>query len=170
MLRCTARSVTILIGSLALLALLIIGCSLLSFTAGMPVHNYNLSQYDKNFRRIQHPSNTSLVEAKQLVSRSEVNGACVYFVGQLRRYSGSRQEVQAFYANQVNNTLPTHDLKFLFLEDGNFPVSDAACGYLLPYGVRQLSDWQISSSDLEGNLYLVYSCGSGESYFDYRCK
>jgi hypothetical protein len=135
----------------------------LSFTAGIPIHNYNLSQYDKNFRRIQHPSNTSLVEAKQLVSRSEVNGACVYFAGQLRQYSGSRQAVESFYASQVNNTSFPYRIKSLFFEDGDFPASDAACGYLLPYGVRQLSDWQVSPSDVQGNLYLIYSCGIGES-------
>ena len=143
---------------------------MLSFTAGMPIHNYNLGQYDKNFRRIQHPSNTSLVEAKQLVSKSEANGACVYFVGQLRRYSGPKQAVQLFYASQINNISFPYKTKSLFFEDGDFPASDAACGYLLPYGVRRLSDWQVSPSDLQGNLYLVYSCGIGESYFDYRCK
>jgi len=170
MLRRTTRLVTALIGSLLLLTLLAIGCCVLSFTAGMPIHNYNLGQYDKNFRRIRHPSNTSLVEAKQLVSRSEVNGACVYFVGQLRRYSGPRQTVQSSNSSQANSIPFPHKLELLFFEDGEFPASDAACGYQLPYGVRQLSDWQISPSDLQGNLYLIYSCGIGESYFDYRCK
>ncbi len=153
-----------------LLVIFAIGCCVLLYAAGVPIHNYTLSQYSKDFHQVQHPPNTSLVKAKELVSRYEANGACVYFVGQLRRYSESRQEVQSFYAGQANNASLSHKLKVLFSENGEFSVGIPAYERLLPFGVRQVSDWQVSPPDLQGNLYLVYFSGVGDSYFDYRCK
>jgi hypothetical protein len=158
---------------LFLVVLPIVGCALLacaSFTVGIPFHDCRLNQYGSAFRQIQHPSGTSLVKSKELVSRSETNGACAYFAGQLRRYTGSRQDIEAFYADQVNNKPFSQDFKLLFIENGELPVGTAAYKWLLPYGVNQISDWQVSSSDLQGNLYLVYFSGVGDAYFDYRCK
>ena len=150
---------------LGLVVLLVIGCAACvaaSLTAGMPFHNYQLTQYDRAFRSIQHPPDSTLVKSRKAIALGPVNGSCGYFIGELRKYSGSKQEVQTFYSGQT--TLGKVTLVFVEKADD---LLTALKGY---YTVDDLSDWQIAPSDFQKNLYLIYFYDYGDSFFDIRCE
>ncbi len=121
-------------------------------------NNHVLSAYEQEFRKISHPPNTSEVALKRGVYGPPANGShCFYFVGEVRRFSTNRSSIKAFYAKQ--------QVELLFFGDQK-PEKD----YL--YGLNQLANWNISQTDSNKNLYLVYTLNMSidENSIDLRCS
>lgn len=161
MLRLTTRLVLFLV--------FIVLCILISFGSAL-VHNFKLNQYAKSFDQIDHPPNTSLVEAKRLVSGYEGKGNCVYFVGQLRKYWSPREEIEAYYSMQMDEEMSSDELELLFIDEEGFIDTTIAYQYPLPWDVREASDWSIPSLDTQERLYLVFISSTGAEFLDFRCK
>ncbi len=138
-------------------------CFLALYTVGIPFHNYRLDQNEKVFRQVQHPSGTSLVKSFKEVSTANAND-CGYLVGELRRYSGSRQAIQAFYANPTKGE---QKVALLFVENGRFPADNI---WSLPWAVSRISDWLASLPVPKDDLYLIYIFEIGDGFFDFRCS
>jgi len=148
-----------------LLILPVVGCALYflaSFTAGMPFHNYRLYQADKVFRQVQHPSYTSLAKSFKEVSIANAND-CGYLVGELRRYSGSRQIIQVFYADQTKGD---QRIRLSFVENGKLPMDNL---WSLS-GAARISDWLVSLPEPKDDLYFIYFFEIGDGFFDIRCN
>lgn len=152
--------------ALATLALIpvVVFCLLagvLSFAVGKVyiANNRILGEYEQKFHTTPHPTNTSAVAFKRRVTRPTGNGShCFYFVGEVRRFSGNRSSIEAFYADK--------QVQLQFFED-NQPDQ----GY--PYGLNQLSNWGISKTSSDENFYLVYTLDTRiDDYnsIDLRCS
>jgi hypothetical protein len=131
----------------------------------MLAHNIQLSRYDRALRQLEHPLNTSRVTSKKDVLGFSMSNGCDYFVGELRRYSGSSQEIEAFYASQPAHGSPLESIEFLFIEDGMLPEDT-----YLPYTVDTLAEWGVPSPGPGEKLYIVYYWTFGDAHFDYRCR
>ena len=119
-------------------------------------NNRVLSEYENDFRATEHPPNTSSVMVHSRVTRSPGNGQhCFYFVGELRRYQGTRASIQAFYNDKA---------QVAFVQNGKI-------GGVIPSELKQFANWSQSAVD-EKSLYLVYTLvGDFEdtTVFDLRC-
>lgn len=119
-----------------------IGILIFAFGKAYVTNNQILSNYEQEFNKISHPSNTSEVASEYRVTRPPANGShCFYFVGEVRRFSGDKARIKTFYSDKAV------ELKFL----GNSEPKEI---YL--YGLDQFSNWHISQDNLNGNFYLVY--------------
>ncbi len=148
-----------------LLILSVMGCALCFlalYTVGIPFHNYRLDQYDNSFRPIQHPAGAVLVGSMKEIIGANAND-CGYFIGELRRHPGSRQDVQAFYANQIKGNM---GFNLIFAESGAFSTRDARPW---PYPDSEVLDWLALTPAPKDNLYLIYFFVVGDGFFDYRC-
>ena len=126
---------------------------------------YRLNQYANRFQQLQHPPGTSLVASHRGSPHYGAND-CGYFVGELREYSGERQQVIDFYADQEREGLFSEHLYLLFEEDLS-EWDDFSKLYGSKYEISH--SWDLSPSDLEGDRYIVYFAYQGNAYFDYRC-
>lgn len=117
-------------------------CFLIVISASSYVANNRvLNEYENSFRATKHPPNTSAVTLQSRVTRPTGNGQhCFYFVGELRRYQGTRASIQAFYKDQI---------EVAFVQNGKI-------GGVIPSELKQLSNWSTSAAD-EKKLYLVYT-------------
>ena len=128
-------------------------------------NDWKLHNYETQFLQISHPSSTSLIALETGVFGVNAND-CGYFVGEIRQYLGTRDEIEQFYAAQA--ATDEHFFRhtnLIFIEEGNFSTSG-----LLPYDLESVSDWKIATSDLEGDLYLYYFLYDEYTPFDWRCK
>lgn len=137
--------------------------------------------YANSFEQLQHPPGTSLVASRRGFPHFAAN-YCAYFVGELREYSGERQEVTDFYTAQEREGLFSEHLYLLFVENGEFTegvpawrssggVDDTDWANSSAVGAAEVEIsyyWDLSPHDLEGDRYIVYFAYIG-SYFDYRC-
>lgn len=76
---------------------------ILSFAVGEAhiTNNQILDEHEQEFYTIPHPTNTSAVAFKRKVTRPTGKGSnCFYFVGEVRRFSGNRSSIEAFYADK----------------------------------------------------------------------
>lgn len=137
-------------------------CATLSI-GSMVLHNYRLAQTKESFQQIQHPPSSVPVTTKAGFYHGELKDSCEYFVGEIRQYAGSRQEVEAFYREQSTGNRLFDDVELIFLIPGQ-PLSD-----LLPYQIKDISVWDLSTSDLEGALYLIFLMDIGNAGLDIRC-
>ncbi|MBD2037596.1 hypothetical protein H6F86_11925 [Phormidium sp. FACHB-592] len=119
-------------------------------------NNRVLSEYENDLRATEHSPNTSSVMLQSRVTRPPGNGQhCFYFVGELRRYQGTRASIQAFYNDKA---------QVAFVQNGKI-------GGVIPSGLKQLANWSTSAVDEKG-LYLVYTMvGDFEhtTVLDLRC-
>lgn len=126
-------------------------------------HNYRLAQYKESFQRMQHPFNTLPLAVKKGVYAGGFGGTSDYFVGEIRQYTGAKQEVEAFYQEQSSGNPLLGNVELIFVVAGK-PLDD-----LLPYEVRDISAWEIPSPDLKDDLYLVFFMETGDAGLDIRC-
>ncbi|HEY9885459.1 MAG TPA: hypothetical protein V6C98_17780 [Thermosynechococcaceae cyanobacterium] len=104
-------------------------------------NNRVLSEYENDLRATEHPTNTSSVMVQSRVTRSPGNGQhCFYFVGELRRYQGTRASIQTFYNDKA---------QVAFVQNGKI-------GGVIPSELKQFANWSQSAVD-EKSLYLVYT-------------
>jgi hypothetical protein len=143
-------------------------CAVLAFPVYRDVlaHEYDLFRYSQEFRNLDHPAGTSSVAYKAFVGHITGNGnPCNYFVGNLRRYTGERQAIEAFYANQDYAGLGGG---LAFIENGEFKLTDLEW---LPPGLKTLSAWLDPPGDARASLYLVFSFHLDlDSGLDFRCS
>jgi hypothetical protein len=122
-------------------------------------NNQILSEYEQEFHKTPHPTDTSVVALKRRVTQPPGNGGhCFYFVGEVRRFSGNRSSIKAFYAD-----------KQVQLEFFDHEKLDRR--YL--YGLDQLSNWNISETNSDENFYLVYTLETRNDDYtsiDLRCS
>jgi hypothetical protein len=139
----------------------------------------SLGEFARRFHRLEHPPGTVLVKSHQ--SRPYTYGDDrAYFVGELREYSGERQDIIEFYVNQERKKPFAENTYVLFLEGREFtesiPVWEGASSWHSDAVVAAESvisspypspdDWNLSPSALEGRLYVVYFVYIG-GYLDY---
>lgn len=122
-------------------------------------NNQRLSAYEQDFRRITHPTNTSAVAFERSVLPPPGNGShCFFLVGEVRRFSGDRSNIETFYADQ--------QVQLQFFVDNKLEKS--------PYRwLDQLSDWEISQPSSNEHYYLVFMLNSRiDDYYsvDLRCS
>jgi len=129
-------------------------------------HDRKLRRYQAALNEAQHPDDTSLIRAEKRVGLYAGNGNhCDYFVGELRRYAGSRQEIEAFYAGVSIEEYGLVEL--LFVEDGRFPEQ---ARQTLPPKLDELAEWSASAAELQADVYLVYVLVPGfDAGYDIRC-
>lgn len=138
-------------------------CGLVAFAVGNVyiTNNKILSEYEQSFDEAFHPIDTLVIVSKSLILPPPGNGShCYYFVGEIRRYSGTQSEIRSFYANK----------KFIldFFEEESLQK--------FPYRYRrlsQLSDWGVSKTNFDENYYLVYMLNSKFNDYvklDFRCQ
>ncbi len=129
-------------------------------------HDRKLRRYQAALNEAQHPGDTSLIRAEKRVGLFAGNGNhCDYFVGELRRYSGSRQEIKEFYAGvSIEGHGP---VELLFVENGQFPE---LARQTLPHKLDELAEWSVSAAELRAGVYLVYVLAPGfDAGYDIRC-
>jgi len=113
------------------------------YIAQHTAHDRQLSEYKDEFQKIRYPPDTSSVAFESGVHPPTGNGHnCFYFVGELRRYWGTRSSIEAFYAVQEG-------VEWEFVENGKLSER-------VPYGLDSLSNWSIASANSKDNLYVVY--------------
>jgi hypothetical protein len=90
---------------------ILLGLFLIYILYGMLVTANALKSYEETFQHLEHPQDTTLIDAfkfkyyPDLYQDESIQNQCVYLVGQVRSYSNTWAELQAFYQGQ---TL-THD-------------------------------------------------------------
>ncbi len=149
--------VALALAPVALICLLI-GTLVSSFHKAHIMNNQILSEHEQEFRKIPHPTDTPVIAFKSKVIRPTGNGSnCFYFIGEVRRFSGNRSNLAAFYADK--------QVQLHFFENKQRDRS-----YL--YGLDQLSNWDISETHSSKNFYLVYTLDSrydDDNSIDLRC-
>jgi len=136
-------------------ALVLLICGILPFPIYREFifHDLTLYRQVRSFEQLQHPPGTSQVVRRTFIGLYLGNGNhCDYFVGGLRRYSGDRQVIEAFYADQL---VEGSGIGIAFVENGDFP--EQAQLWSLPPGLQHLSAWLDPSTVSADHLYLIYS-------------
>lgn len=121
-------------------------------------NNQILGEYERTFRKIDHPPDTAPVTFKRLVTRPPGNGShCFYFVGEVRSFSGDRVNIEAFYADE--------QIQLQFFDQAQLES--------LPYDwLGQRADWGIATNSNK-DYYLIYTLNSRiDDYLsvDLRCQ
>ena len=143
---------------------------------GTTIHQAcRLRQFHRAFDQFSHPTNTVMVDSFQGTPHYASN-YCAYFVGELRTYSGEKQEIIDFYSNQdVPPLIDRGNIYVVFVEDQNFSASipvyeNDPWFYEKDIQKNAFWSWEISSSNLgETPHYIVFFTYIGDYYFDYRC-
>jgi len=153
---------------LTILASCLILCAafLFPFVKDSLLHDYDLYQYSQAFRRLEHPPGTSLVSSRKFLGLYLGNGNhCDYFLGELRRYSGDGQAIEAFYADRAPADL---SVGVVFVVNGEFPEKTWSW---MPPTLDSLSDWLDSPNEPRDHLYLIYDWGiiTLDPGWDLRC-
>jgi hypothetical protein len=159
---------TVLTLALAFIVLCLVACVIVlaPVIGDTMAHDRKLRRYQAALRAAPHPGGTLLVSAEKRVGLFVGNGHhCDYFVGELRQYSGSRQEIEEFYAGV---SIEEHGpVSLLFVENGQF---SGPARWTLPPRLDELSEWSVSPVELQIDVYLVYVLAPGfEPGHDIRC-
>ena len=128
-------------------------------------HNRRLARYVAEFEEMRHPENTSRISLHKRVGLISGNGNhCDYFVGEMRRFQGEREEIEGFYAGREVAGEPVF---VAFVENGEFSELDR---WSMPGGLDDPRDWLDSLADSLEKVYVVYILDVGyEPGFDIRC-
>lgn len=136
---------------------------------------FRLPQFSKAFNQLSHPTNTTLIDSYQGYPHFAANW-CAYFVGELREYSGERQEIVDFYRRQNPPSLLRNGAMYiLFVGEKSFEPTFAIYDEInWRYEDDAMTDviwsWELSATDLQDrSYYMVYFAYKGDYYFDYRC-
>ena len=156
-----------------LLQLLLVGIILAAafvtapFLIDMSVNSFEFNRRVAAFRKIDHPQGTKLIKRQKAFGLLTGSGShCDYFVGEVRSYSGSQEDILDFYDEM---RLENYGYVWVvFPEDGRLPEE---AHVLLPHSLRSLDAWQLAPEDLvRDDLYIVYYLGLGPgSSYDFRC-
>jgi len=137
---------------------------------------FRLPQFSKAFNQMSHPPNTTHIDSYQGYPHYAANW-CAYFVGELREYSGERQEIVEFYRKQdPPSRLQDGAMYILFVGEKSFeptfPIYDEINWRYQEEAVKEAVEWswELSATDLQDrSCYIVYFAYIGDYYFDYRC-
>lgn len=139
-----------------------------------------LRSYEKTFQQLEHPQDTALIDVFKFQytysPATDQNGAirnqCVYLVGQVRSYSTTWDELQAFYQGKALTLGTTDEINvraipvMLTSDSGSSPSldMDSAFSYT-PFDVDVLAQleshyffWGFPKgiSESSKNLYVIY--------------
>jgi hypothetical protein len=137
-----------------------------------------LASFNSAFQDIPHPAGTTLVERKTGLIHTTTND-CAYFVGELRRSEGTRQEVVDYYRGQRRKDPFGEDWYLVFVGDtglesreicldGESDSSRECWPAVGPDLLENTEDWTIPHP-LTGNFYIVFFAYEGSFYLDRRC-
>ncbi len=170
-----ARKFWKILGLSVILGACIFPCAFWFF--GTTIHqSCRLRQFHKAFNQFSHPVDTIMVDSLQ-DTPGYASNYCAYFVGELRTYSGEKQEIIDFYSNQdVPPLIDGGNIYIVFIEDQSFGVAVPVYedDHWRHYDEDAQSNafwlWELSPSALsETPHYIVYFTYIGDYYFDYRC-
>ena len=81
--------------------------------------NLRLESYSAAFRRVDHPTGSVRVDAQRRIGLLTGNGNhCDFFVGEVRRFDGDREDLRSFYGSQTVRGVGS--LRLAFVDDGGF--------------------------------------------------
>ncbi len=152
---------------LVLLPLGLVLLVVLLFAGSMPVHEWKAWNLSRALGAVRHPAGTSHVTSQRRVGLLLGNGNhCDFFAGELRKYSGTREQLQAAYAGM---TVPSpfgrypEEVRIAFFEAPEARPLD------LPSDFDEPGEWDVPPSEAP-SLYLVYLFNGGhETGYDLRC-
>jgi len=141
----------VLLAVLVICLLTIFGSSIQRLFNNLVI-TYTLGEFETTFTTIQHPAGTERLVLRKLAGNMAADDkGCDFFVGEMRRYEVSPEEITATYANQ---TLPdVGDLHILFIAGGAFPPDKNAD---LPEALNDLAEWNLAQDQTHQPLYLIY--------------
>ncbi len=141
------------------------GLLLVLFLGGIPQHEWSAWKLGRALGTVAHPADTSLLVATRKVGLLVGNGNhCDFFAGELRRFTGTREQLRAFYAGkEVPSPLGSYpeEVRIAFFGEER-PVD-------LPYDFDAAEKWGAPPSQA-GQLYIVYLYNGGhDPGMDLRC-
>ncbi len=141
---------------------LMIGLIALPFARDMLLHNQALGNLEIALHQIDHPVDTTFVrDFKSMGVLSGNSNHCDYIAGELRRYSGDKQEIQNFYTNE--------EIYVIFLENGRIPEN--AEFLLSPSALEKLLYGENPAPDAQSKMYLVILTDMfNDPGYDFRCS
>lgn len=145
-------------------------CLLCILWFGIFEHDYRLWRMGRTFAGVQHPAGTRHVKSyRQLGLLIADSNHVDYFVGELRTYTGSREDVirryssQKFWSDYEQCNLP---VEVLFLDKGRVEAGilyHGEIGFQLPYPVDCAIDEMKKHGRPADHLYFVYIFDPGYS-------
>jgi hypothetical protein len=143
------------------------GLLLLLFLAGIPQHEWRAWKLSEALATVPHPADTSLVVARRKVGLLVGNGNhCDFFAGELRSFTGTREQLQAFYTGkEVPSPLGSYpeEVRIAFFDSGKERPVD------LPYDFAEPEKWGAPRSQAD-QFYVVYLFNGGhDTGMDIRC-
>lgn len=131
-------------------------------------HDMNLSSFNKSFKSLKHPANTSLIKHHKEVGLLIGNSDHIdYFIGELRSYSGTKNDIKKFYRSQtIQNPITDKRQKVeLVFIDKSKPTD---INIKLPYPVLNIAD-DLKQKHDQNYYYIIYVIDAGyDVSFDIR--
>ena len=110
-----------------------------------------LQDLEAEFDGIQHPEKTTpLARQKAAGLFTETSQACDFFIGEIRSYTGEKDQIVNWYADQK---VGEGEIGLTFIENREIPASDQAH---LPNTLTSLSQWEVDPAQGNQPLYIVY--------------
>lgn len=110
-----------------------------------------LHKFETAFQDVKHPTGTERFSLRTSMGDfSGIDQGCDIYVGEVRSYAGSEEEIIAAYTGQVIKGNP---LQVVFLEDGQIPAWVSAS---LPEPLNGLAGWELPPGVEQPPLYMVY--------------
>ncbi len=110
-----------------------------------------LHKFETAFRDVQHPVGTELLSLRTLMGDfAGIDQGCDFYVGEVRRYSGSEEVIIIAYADRAIRDNP---LQVVFIESGQIP---ARVSNFLPEPLDNLAGWELPPGVEQQALYMVY--------------
>ena len=133
---------------------------------GIPIHNYYLYKLDKRFNTIQHPPKSELIEKVSEVGLFGNSNHCDYAIGEFRRSSLSKKDIEEFYKNKTIGSLSQGpiSLEVYFIDDINLDY------FINGPFLEKLNHWITTTKSLNSNDYLIlFVDPMNPPTGDYRC-
>jgi hypothetical protein len=147
-----------------ILAVLLCACIVI-YMLTMLSQDLTLLEYKKAFGEIKHPQDTKLIQSfsslgafdkTRVMYKEDFPQGCDYRVGEIRGYSGSRENIEAFYSVQkINIGDQEKSVGIMFI-----PINDE--GIIDPYALAREDSIEIGPSgfqileDLRGDQYFHF--------------
>lgn len=110
-----------------------------------------IGMLETSFKEIQHPGGTEQIALQKEVGQfAGDNQKCDFFIGEVRSYTGTPENIQTFYAGQKVKDFG--DVRVVMLENNSVPETEKTN---LPGNLNSLSQWNLPPA-AKGPLYLVY--------------
>lgn len=127
-----------------------------------PIHNYNMSEMRISFIGVDiiQPTGTHFIWRKSYLGGRGSSGSwrCNYVIGELRSFSGSREQVIEQYKIMLDNN---DDIEIRFMDGDSWPLDSI------------LWDWRgefLEQNHIEeGKYYIIYISRKFPAMFDTRC-